>query len=371
MMIRRFRSIPATAEILVAEGDRVLPDTAVARVEVLPGKLWRHDIARELCEEPANVPSLMVKEPGQKVSAGEVLAAGGDFFERRAVRSLASGVLTLVSRNLGFAYVREDVQMGSDEGPVTVNVTEQLGASPAQILLLKAANANVGAIVTKGQLLASRQYSFTWALSRTQEKPRATRVVSPIYGRITGISPIRGTITITPIFRAPQVLAYIAGTVSKVTTDGVEVSAEAEVLNGLWGLGSESWGPVQVLDGDLTGESRLSQGAVVVSRGTATPGGLETAREKRARGVILGYLPSETVMGFCGKVKNMGITGDEDVPFPLILVQGFFPARMDDRVYSVLRRSSGRVVSIRGVTHIRAGVMRPEIVVPADPGEGG
>ena len=353
-MIRRFRHIPVTARVLVAEGDHVMPDTPVARVDVLPGKLWRIDVARELCDEPSDVPALMLKHPGQRVAAGDVIASGGDFFERRAARSPASGAIALVSRHLGFAYVREDVEVGSDEGPVTVQVTKTLRRPAWQVMTLKSANANVGAIAVKGQVIASRK-SEDWRETLT--------VKSPIYGKITGISPLEGTITIAPIFKSPLTPAYLKGTVSRVTSQGVEVSARAAVIPGIWGLGAESWGPIQVLDGDLTVDSAISEGAVVVARGTATYDGLMLAQEKRAMGAVLGYLSSETVVRFCGGARNMGITGDEDVPFPVILTQGFLPAEMNSEAFSAFLRAEGRVCSLTGVTHIRAGVIRPEAIV--------
>lgn len=349
----RVRPLPASAKVLVTEGEEVKPETAVARIETLPGRLWRLDIAHELCEDPGAVPDLMLRQPGDKIAAGDVVACAGDFFERRVVRSPVNGVVALLSKVQGFAYLREDVEMGEGSGPVVVDVAKQLQCPPAFILALKAANANYGSVVVKGQILASRRSGG-----------KLTSVASPIYGKITGISASRGTITVTPIFKSPQISAYIGGRETRISADGVEITARAKVVNGLWGLGEESRGPVQVVEGDLSGESDLLEETVVVSRGTATMDGLMLAQQKRTRGVILGYLPSEVVMGFAGGVKNMGITGDEDVPFPLILVQGFLPATMNEAVFSALKEAVGQVVSLRGVTHIRAGVIRPEIVIP-------
>ncbi len=353
-LIRRVRPLPPTAKVLVEEGQRVKPETPVAKLEVLPGRLWRLDVARELAEEPSLVPARMLKQPGQRVDKGEIVAAGGDFFERRAARSPATGTLALVSRNLGFAYVRDEIEVGSQGGPVTVDVAKQLDRPPWQIMALKSDVAMVGGIVLKGQLLASRK-TDVWS--------KEVRVTSPIYGKITSVSPVNGNITIAPIFRSPFIPAYLSGEVSKVSPEGIEVSGRAQVINGIWGLGGESWGPLQVLDGDLTRQTPAQAGAVVVARGTATHDGLLSARDKGARGLVLGYLSSETIVKFCGGTKNMGITGDEDVPFPLILIQGFLPSPMNGQTFSALLAAEGHVASIRGVTHIRAGVIRPEIVI--------
>lgn len=81
------------------------------------------------------------------------------------------------------------------------------------------------------------------------------------------------------------------------------------------------------------------------------------------KGLVLGWLGSSAAMRFAGGIRNMGITGDEAVPFPLILTQGFLPEEMDQSVFKVLAGSAGRLCSLRGATHIRAGVVRPEILV--------
>lgn len=360
-MIRRFRSVPATARILVSEGDRVMPDTPVARVETLPGKLWRLDVAEVLSVEPGSIAEFMRRRPGEKVARGEILAAGGDFFERRALRSPVSGVLVLLSRNLGFAYVREDVELGSERGPVVVEVTKTLRIRPGQIMLYKETSAKVGSIVLKSQVLATRVGSDYGRLNAK----------SPIYGKITGISATDGTMTITPVFKSPDISAYLKGTVTATAAgEGVEIQGCAVVIVGIWGLGGESSGVVYAIEGDLTPETPLPEGSVVAASGTATLEGLAHAQESGVKGVALGYLTSEVAVKCAGSARNMGITGDEDVPFPLVLIEGFLPAPMDRSVFQTFAGSVGCVSSIKGTTHMRAGVIRPEVLIyPEGPGK--
>ncbi len=355
--VSRFRPVPATGKILVSEGDRVMPETPVARVEILPGKLWRTDVAGSLCVEPGDIAGLMLRQPGSKVAKDEVIAAGGDFFERRAVKSPASGVLALLSRNLGFAYVREDVELGSERGPVVVDVARDLKVKPWQIMVYREANVNRGSIVLKGQVLASRM-----GIDYRHFNAR-----SPIYGTITDISIVSGTMTIAPIFRSPDIMAYLKGTVTRaVAGEGVEVQGAALVVAGIWGLGGEGSGVVHPVEGDLTPEALLPKGSVVAASGTTTLDALARAEKAGVKGVVLGYLASETAVKYAGSSRNMGITGAEDVPFPLVLMEGFLPASMSQAVFQAFTGSAGCICSIKGTTHIRAGVIRPEVLIYPD-----
>jgi hypothetical protein len=48
----------------------------------------------------------------------------------------------------------------------------------------------------------------------------------------------------------------------------------------------------------------------------------------------------------------------------VIVTEGFGPIAMARKTFEILRSCAGREVSVSGATQIRAGVMRPEIVVP-------
>lgn len=349
MTIRRTLQIPATATVLVSPGDPVMPWTPVARVDMAPGRLLRVNVAGELKIDKKMVPKRLVVRPGEKVSEGDVLAVGGCFFSRKAVRSPGTGTLALVSKHRGFAYVRENVETGSQETPVELPVAETLGVSPVAMRIYLTSIAEEGKPVVKGQLLARRG---------------STLVQSPIYGRVTEVSFSKGTITVSPLYMLHQVLAGLKGKVENVVPgEYVEVSGTAQLITGIWGLGGDSYGPIHVIDGDLGDDTAVPQGSVVVSRGTATYEGLRRCAESGVKGLVLGWLGSSAAMRFAGGIRNMGITGDEAVPFPLILTQGFLPEEMDQSVFKVRAGSAGRLCSLRGATHIRAGVVRPEILV--------
>jgi hypothetical protein len=86
-------------------------------------------------------------------------------------------------------------------------------------------------------------------------------------------------------------------------------------------------------------------------------------------GVVVGGIVDTELIEFVGHDIGVAITGHEDVPLALILTEGFGPIRMAQRTYNLLAELAGKKASINGATQIRAGVIRPEVVVPAE-GEG-
>jgi hypothetical protein len=67
---------------------------------------------------------------------------------------------------------------------------------------------------------------------------------------------------------------------------------------------------------------------------------------------------------FLGYDIGVAITGHEAIPLTLILTEGFGTLAMADRTFRLLRSLEGRIASINGATQIRAGVIRPEVIVP-------
>ena len=69
----------------------------------------------------------------------------------------------------------------------------------------------------------------------------------------------------------------------------------------------------------------------------------------------------EEILGY---ILGVAITGSEDLVTSLIVTEGFGNIRMGSRTFDLLNKQNGKFVSINGATQIRAGVIRPEIVIP-------
>ena len=55
---------------------------------------------------------------------------------------------------------------------------------------------------------------------------------------------------------------------------------------------------------------------------------------------------------------------DEDVSMSVIITEGFGSLPLSNRAYTLLREMDGREASINGATQVRAGAVRPEIIIP-------
>jgi hypothetical protein len=111
--IRIERRLPVPGEILVHEGDRVEAGQPVARVPA-HGELHIVNVARALGLRHQDVSQVMVKKRGDRVMAGEVLAARRGFlpFLYKPCRSPADGRIAAIG--YGWAVIKAE-QGGSQE----------------------------------------------------------------------------------------------------------------------------------------------------------------------------------------------------------------------------------------------------------------
>ena len=65
---------------------------------------------------------------------------------------------------------------------------------------------------------------------------------------------------------------------------------------------------------------------------------------------------------------GVAITGTEKLNTALIVTEGYGSIPMSEATFSLLKENDGKAASINGATQIRAGVIRPEIVIPIDAG---
>jgi hypothetical protein len=80
--------------------------------------------------------------------------------------------------------------------------------------------------------------------------------------------------------------------------------------------------------------------------------------------VIVGGFDDTDLRRLLGRDLGVAITGSEDLGFTLVLTEGFGRIPMADRTWKLLADHAGHAASVSGATQIRAGVLRPEILIP-------
>lgn len=240
------------------------------------------------------------------------------------------------------------------------NLANQLGVLPDEI----AGNLRVqpGGSVDKGQLVGEARSFFGLIRSRAE---------APVGGTFESFSEVTGM----GVFREPpipvEVTAYVDGTIVEVIEhEGVVVEARGALIQGIFGLAGERTAPLvqvatapdQLLDAEHITPDHA--GKVIVGGARATLAALRRAIEVGAAGVVCGGFAYQDVKELLGYDVGVAITGTESLPTTLVVTEGFGDIAMARATFDLLASLDGRRASITGATQIRAGVIRPEVMVP-------
>jgi hypothetical protein len=244
----------------------------------------------------------------------------------------------------------------------TLNIAGLLGVLPDEVeeAMLKKQNATV----KKDEIVAQSKGLFGLFKSSVR---------SPINGTIENISKITGQV----IMREPpipvEVIAYIDGEViDTIKNEGVIVKARGSFIQGIFGIGGETIGEIAMATDDpgtVLSENEIDKkfaGKIIVGGSMVTFNALEKARDVGIKGVVVGGIEDQDLKRFMGYDIGVAITGSEQVGLTLIATEGFGKLSMARRTFELLQSLTGKKASINGATQIRAGVMRPEVIVPLD-----
>jgi len=93
---------------------------------------------------------------------------------------------------------------------------------------------------------------------------------------------------------------------------------------------------------------------------------IKAAAKAGALGLVVGSIVDSALRQYLGYDLGVAITGDEDLPMTLIVTEGFGRLPMSPKISEVLGAYEGKLASINGATQVRAGAIRPEILVVHD-----
>lgn len=241
-----------------------------------------------------------------------------------------------------------------------VNVAARLGLEPAEVpeCMLKTRGQHVG----KGEGLARNKGFFGFFKATLQ---------APISGTLESVSGVSGQVVLRGPAVPVQVHAYVDGVIERVIPEeGVVVRTHGAQLQGIFGIGGETAGEVVLATGDPAREMQVSDlepghaGKVVVGGALVTRQVLDRAVEIGVRALVVGGIHDQDLREFLGYDLGVAITGSEDKGLTLVLTEGFGPIPMARRTFELLEANAGRRASVSGATQIRAGVIRPEILIP-------
>ena len=292
--------------------------------------------------------------PGLKVTEGTTIQK-----ERRL--PLEGDVLV----EAGATVKAEDVVAKADlPGNVQLlNVANLLSVSAGEVIeyMLKP----VGEAITKDEIIATTKGLF--GLFKSQAR-------SPIDGTIEAVSDVTGQV----ILREPpipvEVKAYTDGTVTEIApNEGVTVETYGTYIQGIFGVGGETVGNLIVAvsssSDELTAEHILPEhrDKILVGGSLVTTEAIQQAIQHGVRGIVAGGIDDADLRELLGYELGVAITGSEEIGITLVITEGFGSIAMAEQTFALLKAREDMKTSINGATQIRAGVVRPEIVIPIAP----
>jgi hypothetical protein len=105
-------------------------------------------------------------------------------------------------------------------------------------------------------------------------------------------------------------------------------------------------------------------GKVIVGGSLVTSPAIKKAVSVGAKGIVVGGFDDKDLREFLGYDLGVAITGSEELGISLVVTEGFGQINMAERTFELLKSKQGKMVCINGATQIRAGVIRPEVVIP-------
>jgi hypothetical protein len=218
-----------------------------------------------------------------------------------------------------------------------------------------------GDIVKKGDLIGLNKQFF----GLIKKEFRAE-----VDGTIEMISSVTGNIAIR---EAPMLItrnAYISGKILEIIPKmGAVIETPAALIQGIFGISGEKHGeikviasPNEVLMPEMIDES--CRGKILVGGSLVTENALRKSIEIGAKGVVGGGIKRGDVNKILGYELGVAITGKENLSLTCIITEGFGKMNMAEHTFNLLSSQEGMTASIDGTTQIRAGVIRPEIIIP-------
>ncbi|PID29045.1 MAG: hypothetical protein CSB55_02960 [Candidatus Cloacimonadota bacterium] len=245
---------------------------------------------------------------------------------------------------------------------IPLNVANKLGV-PAD-LVMKYLKIKEGDKIDKGQIIAQSNGFFGFFKST---------VKSPTDGEVESISKATGNLILREPRIPVEVKAFIDGVVvEEYPKEGVAIENRSTYIQGIFGLGGETTGEIKVIAKDGNDVIKASQvtpdckGKLLVCGALVSYEVIKKAQETGVNALIAGGVEDGDLKKLLGYDIGVAITGHEQIGLSIIVTEGFGKIKIADKTFELLKKNDGKKASTHGKTQIRAGVMRPEIIIPLE-----
>ncbi len=353
------RTLPYPGLIYVEEGQEVNSETLLGEIKFEPPRLFILNLITTMGINKKEFNAGLQISAGDEVNNGQkifILSSQSLLKVKKVFECPVRGIVENINFETGSIYLRE-VQDYPIK-PLRIKVAAAIGIKPKHIngYLRK----KKGEFVRTGDTLAKNMR----APSSDDDFKEKVFLSSPTTGTITDIDNKKGTITIQYQRKPIKLLAGISGKVTKISEDkAVKLEYEGITIPGIIGFGKEIYGRLIYFDSfDSFDFSKLT-GKIAVYPHQVDLEFLKRAEEVGVKGLIIPSINNIDYIEFSGKEIGVALTGNEAIPYPIIITEGFGNFSMNAEINEIVKKSSGEKCFMQTFTQIRAGVTRPKIII--------
>ena len=291
--------------------------------------------------------------PGLKVTKETIV-------KKRRILPLKGDVLVEKGDRVKYDQVIAKTELPGNIKPL--NVANKLGIAPEEVKHVM--NKGEGDKIKKGEEIAL--YKSFFGLFKNVVK-------SPIDGTIDNISDVTGQVLLREPPIPIEVKAYVDGKIIEVVEEeGAVIESVGTFIQGIFGLSGERNGEIVIVtdspEDELTADliKQEHKGKILIGGSIVKMKAIKKAQKVGVNGIVVGGIDDQDVKDLLGKDIGVAITGHEEIGFTLMVTEGFGQMRMAQQTFDLFKENEGEWASINGATQIRAGVMRPEVIIPKD-----
>ena len=283
----------------------------------------------------ANTPSEKIRQLPLK---GEVLVKVGD--------GVSSDTI------VASTYIPGNVHM--------INVARQLNVEAETVsdCILVEIDENI----KKGQVIAESKGFFGFF---------KMQIKSPIDGSLANVSNITGQILLSEQPIAIEVDAFSSGTIKEIIPEeGAVLKTSGALIQGILGVGGENQGEIVVLVNsrkDIIKKEMMNEshkGKIIIAGAYLPIDVFEYAQKLGVNGIVAGGFDYNALSSILGYNLGVAVTGSEELVTSIMVTEGFGEIAMAAGTFDLFQQFEGKFASINGSTQIRAGVIRPEVMIP-------
>jgi len=171
-----------------------------------------------------------------------------------------------------------------------------------------------------------------------------------------------GVVRIQYVLEPVSLYSPMSGTVNSVVPGlSAVLNSSGVTIPGVAGFGPVRWGALK------TGEPEKN--SIMLLNEPLSQSMVESFLEAGVSGVIAPSISSLTLVDFLGGDPGVILTGDEKIPFSVVILRGIGSCQLEKGVYTDLLKLEGSNCILFTTTRMRAGVERPMVLIQSESGE--